>query len=81
VDPATGAVLSHDAPRAGGPKADMNEALANLKKDKGRREDLFNQAFSVEKNKGDVLKKKFEEAVKRAQDDPDAAPPPREIDL
>ncbi len=81
VDPATGAVLSHEAVRTLGPKTDMGEALENMKKDKGRREDLFNQGLSVEKNKSDVLKKKFDEAVRRAKENPDAAPPPREIDL
>jgi hypothetical protein len=80
VDPATGAVLSHAA-AAPSHKKGMEEALEDVKKSQGRREDLFRQSLSVEKNKSDLLKKKFEEAVRRAKENPDAAPPPREIDL
>src|SRR5687768_2072479 len=79
VDPATGAVLSHKAPA--GPKADMAQALKDLEAGKGRRADLFDRQLEAEKNKKDILKKKFEEAVRRAEEDPSAAPPPREIDL
>src|SRR4051812_28240256 len=80
VDPATGAVLSHEAPRGAAQKKDMSDALADLRKDKGRREDLFNQSLSVEKNKTDLLRKKFDEAVRKARENPDAPPPPREVD-
>ena len=80
VDPATGAVLSHEAP-AGAPKTDMEEALKALREGKSRREDVFRQSLSVEKNKSDVLKKKFDEAVRKAKENPDAPLPPREIDL
>jgi len=79
VDPATGEVLSHEAPA--GPKADMDEALKALREGKGRREDAFRKSLSAEKNKSDLLGKKFQEAVRRAKENPDAAPPPRDIDL
>jgi hypothetical protein len=79
VDVATGEVLSHEAPK--GPKADMDEALKALRESKGKREDAFKKSLSAEKNKSDLLGKKFQEAVRRAQENPDAAPPPREIDL
>jgi hypothetical protein len=81
VDPGTGAVLSHEAAAPAGGKADMDKALQSLKEGKNRREDLFNQSFSAEKNKGDLLKKKFAEAVRQAKEKPDAPTPPREIDL
>ena len=72
--------MSHEAPPAA-PKADMGEALKALREGKSRREDVFRQSLSVEKNKSDVLKKKFDEAVRKAKENPDAALPPREIDL
>jgi hypothetical protein len=80
VDAATGNVLSHGA-AAAGPKADMDVALKALKEGKGRREDLFRRSLSDERNKGDALRKKFEDAVRKAKENPDAPPPPREVDL
>jgi hypothetical protein len=79
VDASTGSVLSHEAPPAG-EKPDMDRALKSLKEGAGRREDLFRQGVAAEKNKANLLKKKFDEAVRRAKESPDA-PPPREIDL
>jgi hypothetical protein len=81
VDAGTRVVLAHEAPASASGKADMDKALKALKEGKNRREDLFNQSLSAEKNKGDLLKKKFQEAVRQAKEKPDAAPPPREIDL
>lgn len=81
VDAGTGVVLSHEAPQPAAGKADMEQALKALKGDKDRREGLFNQSLSAEKNKGDLLKRKFEEAVRLAKEKPDAPLPPREIDL
>jgi hypothetical protein len=82
VDAATGAVVSHEAaPAAHGPKTDMDHALKALKESKSRREDLFRQSLSAEKNKSDLLKDKFDEAVRRARETPDAPLPPRDIDL
>lgn len=80
MDPASGSVLSHDAPRPASGEKDMDKALRALKEGKSRREDLFRQSLSAEQNKSDLLKKKFEDAVRKAKDSPDA-PPPREIDL
>lgn len=81
MDPASGAVLSHEAPRPASGEKDIHKALKALGEGKNRREDLFRQSLSAEQNKSDLLKKKFEDAVRKAQDNPDAAPPPREIDL
>ena len=78
VDPATGAVLSHQETAVPGHKKAMEEALEDVKRDKGRREDLFNQSLSVEKNKSDVLRKKFEEAVRRAREPRRRAAPARD---
>lgn len=80
VDAASGAVLSHEAGEVA-PKADMDDALKALKEGKSRREDLFRQSLSAEKNKHGILKDKFEEAVRKARENPDAPLPPRDIDL
>jgi hypothetical protein len=63
------------------PVMDIAQAARDLKKDSGRREELFKQAMESEKRKGSRLEKQFEEGLKRAKEDPGSLPPPREIDL
>ena len=46
-----------------------------------RREEVFQKQFEAEKTHGKVLEKKFDELFKRAKDNPDLAPPVRDIDL
>ena len=81
VDPDSGEVLMHKEAKPAAPAADIAEAVRNLKKDAGKREELFKKSLETEKNRGDLLKKKFDEALKRAKEDPGAPPPAREIDL
>jgi hypothetical protein len=81
VDPESGAVLMHRPPAKTGPKGDLLEAARALKDEAGRREEAFRKSLEAEKNKGGTLKKKFDEALRRARENPDEAPPPREIDL
>jgi hypothetical protein len=51
-----------------------------LKGEQARRDAAFRQASEAEKNKGQVLSRKFEAGLKRAKDDP-LPPGPRPIDL
>lgn len=80
IDPVTHAVISHtSAPK---PKmfSDLDEATRALKDRDSRRESLFRQSVEAEKNKGDVLEKKFQEALKRAKESP-VEKPIRDFDL
>lgn len=80
IDPETRAVISHtSAPK---PKMfnDLDEATRALKDQDSRRESLFRQSVEAEKNKGDVLEKKFQEALKRAKETPTERPI-RDFDL
>lgn len=79
VDPALGAVISHEAPPKTGPAHDLDQALGALKGAAGRREELFRQSVEAEKSKGRVLDRKFQEGLKKAKDSPD--PPLRPFDL
>lgn len=81
VDPATGDVLMHQEPAKKGPVLDLGEAVKSLKKDAAQRDEIFKKSLDEEKRKGDILKKKFDEAFKRAQENPDEKPKLREIDL
>ena len=44
-------------------------------------ESIFRQSVDAEKNKADLLEKKFAEAMRKAKDSPDEGKPFREIDL
>ena len=80
IDPVTHAVISHtSAPK---PKmfADLDEAKRALKDQDSRRESLFRQSVEAEKNKSDLLEKKFQESLKRAKETP-TEKPIRDFDL
>ena len=81
IDPVTHAVIAHTS--AVKPKmfADLEEAHRALKDSDNRRESLFRQSVEAERNKADLLEKKFQEAVKRAKETPDTGRPIRDIDL
>ena len=80
VDPVFGAVLSHEAPVKSGPNVDLTDAQKILAEQNRQREDKFADSWFQEKNKEDILAKKFEEAMKKAKDAP-AGKPLRDFDL
>ncbi len=80
VDPAFGAVLSHEAPPKAGPDVDLTQAADILDQQQRSREDKFRDSWLQETNKEDILAKKFEEAMKKAKDAP-AGKPIRDFDL
>lgn len=82
VDRDTGAVLSHtvaDAEVAGG--ADFDDLLADLDRQKERAEQRFEQEKAAMADRDRVLDERFAEALRKAEEDPDDAPPPRPFDL
>jgi len=81
VDVASRAVISHIPPERPKTFNDFEEAARAMKEQDSRRESLFRQSVEAEKNKAELLEKKFQEAVKRAKETPDAAPRIRDIDL
>jgi len=81
IDPQTRAVISHkefEKPRA---IEDLTAAVAKLKGEEGRREEVFRKQVEAERMHGQVLQKKFDELFKQAKENPDLAPPVRDIDL
>ena len=80
VDPVFGAVLSHEVPPRPGPDVDLTQASSILEQQQRQREDKFADSWFQEKNKEDILAKKFEEAMKKANDAP-AGKPIRDFDL
>lgn len=69
VDLNLGRVVSHEA-APGGPRPELDEAHRILQQQAARRDALFEQSIVAEKNRGDALSKRFEEALKQAQDEP-----------
>ena len=77
----TGAVISHVPPPRVRTFADLDEAARAMKEQDSRKESIFRQSVEAEKNKSDLLEKKFQEALKRAKETPDTGPPIRDFDL
>ena len=52
-----------------------------MREGEGRKESLFRQALAAEKNKEDVMAKRFAEALKKAKESPASERPLRDFDL
>ena len=71
--------MSHqEAERAD--KPELDDAQRILSEAAARREALFQQSVETEKTKGDVLAKRFEEALRQAREEP-ITKPTRDFDL
>ena len=71
IDAATGLVVSHTS----APRKRMFEDLETA-----RKESIFRQSVDAERNKAELLEKKFAEAVRKAKDAPEGKPL-RDFDL
>ncbi len=80
VDTELAVVLSHEAPVKPPPDVDLDNTARILQEQAQRREDKFRQSWEAEKNKEDVLTRKFEEALKKAKDKP-VEKPIRDFDI
>jgi hypothetical protein len=78
IDPGVRAVLGHrEAPKTG-PLSTLDKALDVQRGAAARRDAAFKQAADAEKNRAEVLGKKFAHGLERAKDSPD--PPVRRYD-
>jgi len=81
VDTTLKAVIHHELPpKPAGPTKDLKEAVEALKGEAEKRRALFQQAAEAEKDKTKVLDKRFQQALKKAKDEP-VERPVRDIDL
>ena len=81
VDPESGAVISHkEKPK---PKTldDLNVGVARLKNEAAELDQKFQRSVEHEKNRQQVLSKKFDELFKQAKENPDTGPRHKDIDL
>jgi hypothetical protein len=80
VDTELSVVLSHVAPPKAAPDVDISDAARILAEQARKREDKFRDSWEAESKKEDVLNRKFEEALKKAKDQP-VEKPLRDFDL
>lgn len=81
IDPVTRAIIAHTSAPRKKMFEDFGEAAKALREADARRESLFAQSVDAQKNKDDVLAKKFAEAVKKAKESPLTEKPLRDFDL
>jgi len=80
VDPELRAVLSHEPPPEERTVKDLAQAVMGLKAEAAHRQAKFEESMKLERNKKDLLDKKFQDALKRTRDVP-VGKPIRDIDL
>ena len=71
-------IAHHELERAD--KPELNEAARIIADEAARREALFDQSFTAERNRDDALTRRFEEALKQAKQEP-ITKPMRDFDL
>ena len=79
IDTNLARVVSHKEPDRGN-KPELSDAQRILADQATRREAMFQQSVDSEKNRGDALSKRFDEALRQAKDEP-VAKPVRDFDL
>jgi hypothetical protein len=79
IDTNLGRVVSHEAPDRGN-KPELSDAQRILADEAARREAIFQSSVTAEKNRGDVLSKRFDEALQQARAEP-VTKPMRDFDL
>jgi hypothetical protein len=80
IDSELAVVLSHTASIKSGPDVDLTDSARILAEQARKREDKFRESWQSEKMKDDVLSRKFEEGLKKAQSEP-VKKPVRDFDL
>jgi hypothetical protein len=80
IDASTGLVVSHTPAPRKRMFEDLETAAQAMRAQEERTESIFRQSMDAERNKEDLLEKKFAEAMRRAKDAPEGKPL-REFDL
>ncbi len=70
IDPDLQVVLTHKIPEKPREMADIETAFDLFKGEKQRRDDAFLKSVEAEKNRMNVLDRKFDELLKQAKDSP-----------
>src|SRR6201996_5351225 len=81
VDPSVKAVIAHTPKAVPRTFEDLEAAAKAMKDHDSRKESIFRQSVEAQKHQGDLLEKKFQEALKRAKETPGTGKPLRDFDL
>jgi hypothetical protein len=81
IDPDTRAILSHTPAPRKRTFEDFEGAARAMREQEERKESIFRQSVDAEKNKQQLLDKRFEEALRKAKESPDEGKPLRDFDL
>ncbi len=81
VDPVTRSLIAHTSAPRKKTFEDLGAAARALKEQESRRDSLFAQSVQAEKQRDDLLDKKFAEALKKAKESPMTGKPLRDFDL
>ncbi len=81
VDARLRTVVSHTSAPRKRTFEDFETAARAMREGEERKQSLFRQAVDAEKNKEDLMEKRFAEALKKAKESPAAERPLREFDL
>ena len=73
VDPETGAVVWADKKKA--PAKNFDDLVSRVESQRSALDLKFARSVQQTKRSGEILEKKFEEARRRAEQDPDGKPP------
>jgi|SRR6476619_6109329 hypothetical protein len=79
IDTNLGRIVSHHEPDRGN-KPELSDAQRILAEEAARREAIFQQSVDSEKTRGDALSRRFEEALRQANQEP-ITKPTRDFDL
>jgi hypothetical protein len=80
IDADTGALISHTPAPRKRTFEDLETAAQAMRAQDERKESIFRQSMEAEKNKDDLMEKKFADALRKAKDAPEGKPF-REFDL
>jgi hypothetical protein len=74
IDASTGVLVSHTSAPRKRMFEDLETAAKAMREQNERKESIFRQSVEAEKNKEDLLEKKFAEALRKAKDAPEEKP-------
>ncbi|MGN6515615.1 MAG: hypothetical protein ACTHLR_07210 [Rhizomicrobium sp.] len=80
IDAVTGLVVSHTPAPHKRMFEDLETAAKAMRDQDERKESIFRQSVDAERNKADLMEKKFAEALRKAKDAPEGKPL-RDFDL
>jgi hypothetical protein len=81
IDAETGVLVSHTPAPRKRMFEDLESAAQAMRDQNERKESIFRQSVDAEKNKADLLEKKFADALRKAKESPAEGKPLRDFDL